>query len=311
MSLSAERPARVVSVGRNAAWIAFENEDRVRLAALRKNVERLALVPGDLVRATPLDDERVLIDRREPRTFTLERMTQGGRTKTMAANIDGITIVAALARPVLHVAMLDELIAFAEIHGIEARLIFTKADLASEAGVDSTSVRELYANLGYPAFIANPKTGAGIEPVARALDGRHTLLIGQSGVGKSSLFRALGGIADVGDVSKTGRGKQTTTSGKLHRFADGFLIDSPGVGEFALSGCSDAQIALGFVEFASFLGSCRFADCRHRLEPGCAVRAAVAAGRIAPSRYESYAAIVDREREQRPALKEARRSGAL
>ena len=300
MSPSTERPARVVSVGRNAAWISFEDEDRVRLAALRKNVARLALVPGDLVRATSLGDERVVIDAREPRTFTLERTTQGGRTKTMAANVDGIAIVASLARPVVHVGMLDELVAFAEIHGIAARLIFTKADLAFDAGVDPATLRDLYASLGYPVFIANPKAGDGVAAIARALEGGRTLLIGQSGVGKSSLFRALGGKADVGDVSKTGRGKQTTTTGKLYRFNRGFLIDSPGVGEFELSGCSDGQIALGFIEFGPYLGTCRFGDCRHRHEPGCAVRAATAAGRIAASRYESYAAIVDREREYRP-----------
>jgi ribosome biogenesis GTPase len=119
-------------------------------------------------------------------------------------------------------------------------------------------------------------------------------LIGQSGVGKSSLFQALGGDADVGDVSKTGRGKQTTTAGRLHRFAAGFLIDSPGVGEFELRDLSAAEIARGFVEFAPLLGSCRFSDCVHRSEPGCAVLAAVAAGTIAGSRYDSYRAILER-----------------
>ncbi len=286
------RPARVVSVGRNAAWICFEDEDVLRLAQLRKHVERVALVPGDLVLATPLGDERVVVERREPRSFALERTTGGGRTTTMAANIDGIAIVAALARPALHLAMIDELLAFAEIYDIVARLIFTKADIASE--VDVPAVLALYASLEYVALVANPKGRTGIAQVERVLAGHRTLLIGQSGVGKSSLFAALGGTADVGHVSKTGRGKQTTTTGRLHRFADGFLIDSPGVGEFELRDASPAELALGFREFAPLRGACRFGDCVHRGEPGCAVAAAVEAGTIAPSRFRSYRAMLDR-----------------
>ncbi|GAC1499683.1 MAG: small ribosomal subunit biogenesis GTPase RsgA [Vulcanimicrobiaceae bacterium] len=284
------RHARVVSVGRNAAWICFEDETVVRLAQLRKGLERVALVPGDLVVATPLEDERVIVQRREPRSFALERTTAGGRTKTMAANIDGIAIVAALARPAVHVAMIDELIAFAEIHDIVARLIFTKADLAPD--LDIAALLGIYTALGYTALVVNPKAGVGIADVDAALAGHRTLLIGQSGVGKSSLFGALGGTADVGDVSRFGRGKQTTTTGRLHRFADGFLIDSPGVGEFELHAISPAELAMGFREFARL--RCRFSDCVHRDEPGCAVAAAAAARSIAASRYASYRAILDR-----------------
>jgi ribosome biogenesis GTPase len=288
-----ERLARVVSVGRNAAWISFEDEEGVRLAALRKTVERTMLVPGDLVRAVPLDDERVVIERREPRTFALERTTAGGRTKTMAANVDGIAIVAAFARPAMHPAMIDELLAFAEIHGIAARLVFTKRDLA-EPGTDPDAIVARYRAIGYTTLVANPKTGAGVAAVRADLAGRRTLLIGQSGVGKSSLFAALGGDADVGDVGKTGRGKQTTTTGRLHRFPAGFLIDSPGVGEFEVRGCTIDEIASGFVDFAPFTGTCRFGDCTHRGEPECAVRGAVDAGGIARARYASYLTIVER-----------------
>jgi ribosome biogenesis GTPase len=288
------RLARVVSVGRNAAWISFEDETLVRLASLRKNVERLALVPGDLVLATPLEDERVVVDRREPRSFALERTTGGGRVKTMAANIDGIAVVAAFARPALHLAMIDELLAFAHLHDIGARLIFTKSDLADSAQFVAEVVA-LYRGIGYEALRANPKTREGTAAIETLLAGRQTLLIGQSGVGKSSLFRALGGEASVGDVSKTGRGKQTTTTGRLHRFVAGFLIDSPGVGEFELAGFAPAQVALGFVDLAPLVAGCRFSDCTHRMEPGCAVRGAVDAGIVARSRYASYLAILERE----------------
>jgi ribosome biogenesis GTPase len=286
--------ARVVSVGRNSVWIAFEDEEDVRLASLRKTAEREALVPGDLVRATSFGDDQVVVDAREPRTFALQRTTAGGRTKTMAANIDGIAIVVAFARPSPHLAMIDELIAFAELHGLTARLIFTKPDLAEPA--DLEAIVPLYARLGYATLVANLKTGEGTGAIESAFAGTQTLLIGQSGVGKSSLFRALGGPGAVGDVSKAGRGKQTTTTGRLHRFADGFLIDSPGVGDFTLAAVVPAELSLGFVEFGPLQGTCRFADCSHRDEPGCAIAAAVAEGAIAASRYASYRGILERPR---------------
>ncbi len=284
--------ARVVSVGRNAAWIAFDDEDGLRLAAMAKGTLRLELVPGDLVTALPLEDERVVIVAREPRTSALERTTAGGRVKTMAANVDGIAIVAALARPPLHLAMIDELLAFAELHDLAASLAFTKPDLAP-AGEDAAVVA-LYAGLGYRTFTLNPRTGDGVAAFTAAVAETRTLLIGQSGVGKSSLFEALGGTSLVGDVSKIGRGKQTTTTGRLHRFPRGFLIDSPGVGEFELAALSAQELAQGFVEIASRIRGCRFTDCRHRTEPGCAVLAALAAGEIAASRYASYRTILDR-----------------
>jgi ribosome biogenesis GTPase len=262
------------------------------VASLRKQLERQTLVPGDLVLARPLDGERALVERREPRSFALERTTAGGRTKTMAANIDGIAIVSALARPAPHLAMIDELMAFARLHAIEARLILTKPDLVEREQRDA--IQGLYAGLGYGVSILNPKTGEGLEGLEAALETHCTLLIGQSGVGKSTLFGALGGSGAVGDVSKTGQGKQTTTAGRLHRFRHGFLIDSPGVGDFELTGQPSAEVASGFVEFGALVPACRFRDCTHRTEPDCAVRLAVERGLVAGSRYASYRAILER-----------------
>jgi ribosome biogenesis GTPase len=292
-SPSPSRLARVVTVGRNAAWISFEDEgDRLRLAALRKTLDRQRLAPGDLVTATPLDEERVVVERREPRTFALERTTVRGRTKTMAANVDTLAIVAAFERPPLHLAMLDELLAFAELHELAAALILTKPDLIAPELAEEAPA--LYRSLGYPVAVVNSKQERGVDEAARLLDGRRAILIGQSGVGKSSLFAALGGSAEVGDVSKIGRGRQTTTTGRLHRFPSGWVIDSPGVGEFELHGIARNAVADGFVEFRPLTGSCRFTDCSHRTEPGCAIRSAVSAGAVAASRYASYLAILER-----------------
>jgi ribosome biogenesis GTPase len=288
-----ERVARVVTVGRNAVWIAFEDEDRLQLASLRKRAEKVPLVPGDLVIATPLDADRVVIDRRLPRDFALERTTAGGRTKTMAANVDAIAIVAAFARPAIHLAMIDELLAFAELHDLYPALVLTKSDVLADP-VAQAAIVEIYRALRYRVFVVNPKAREGTDAIEHELASRRTLLVGQSGVGKSSLFAALGGVSVVGDVSKIGRGKQTTTTGRLHRFAEGFIIDSPGVGEFELVGYTQGEIALGFPEIAAAAPGCRFADCTHRSEPNCAVRAARDAGSIAPSRYESYLGMLAR-----------------
>jgi ribosome biogenesis GTPase len=282
-----------VSVGRNAAWVALDGESRIRLAALRKQAPRPSLVPGDRVLAGPLDEDRVVIERREPRSFELVRRTGGGRDKTMAANVDAVAIVASFERPPLHFAMVDELLAFAELHGLLPLLLLTKPDLIDEARAGE--IRAIYESLGYAVFAINPKQHVGIDAVAEALALRHTLLVGQSGVGKSSLFRALGGESVVGDLSKAGRGRQTTSSARLLRFPGGFLIDSPGVGEFQLVDSAFSEVAYGFVEIRARAGECRFTDCTHRMEPGCAVQNAVETGDIAASRYESYLSIVGRE----------------
>lgn len=286
--------ARVIGVGRNAVWIACEETEDLRPASLPKRATRLHIVPGDLVEAVLLDDGRALIEACRPRESMLERVGEDGRRKTMAANVDGIAILSALADPEPHLAMIDELIAVAELNDLRAFLFFTKPDLV--AGAFAGGLSASYRSLGYETVLLNSRIGLGTAEAESLLRDRRTLLIGQSGVGKSSLFRALGGTASVGEVSKTGRGRQTTTSARLHRFPVGFLIDSPGVGEFELWGYDSQVIANGFVEFRPLLGGCRFNDCAHRDEPHCAVTTAVGSGAIGASRYASYRAIADRPR---------------
>jgi ribosome biogenesis GTPase / thiamine phosphate phosphatase len=197
-----------------------------------------------------------------------------------------MAIVAALTDPPPSLPLLDRLIAFAVQHGVEAALILTKADLAgAEAAARLSAV---YAPLGVTVLVVQPKTGAGVEALGRYLRGRHALLVGNSGVGKSSIFRALGGTATVGDLSRFGRGRQTTTSARLFQTETGFLVDSPGIGEFILDPMPPAALPQLFAEMREPATRCRFDDCRHLAEPDCAVIEAVTEGRIARSRYESY-----------------------
>jgi ribosome biogenesis GTPase / thiamine phosphate phosphatase len=285
------RRARVIAVGRNAAWIVAEDEHEPTLASMRKGDRHAAMVvPGDLVDAKRIAADRVVVDSVYPRGFALVRRTGGGRTKTMAANIDTIAIVAALVDPPLHLSMIDQLVAFAVQHDVSAMLLLTKADLAGEAAAERTAA--LYRAVGVETLLLQPKEGRGIDALRATLASRSALLVGNSGVGKSSIFRALGGIGVVGDLSRFGRGRQTTTSARLFRMGAGFLVDSPGIGEFVLDPMPATELGYLFVEMREPATQCRFKDCRHLSEPDCGVRRAVEEGRIAPSRYASYREIV-------------------
>ncbi len=284
-------PARVVSVGKNAAHVVLDAEERPRVADLKRATgKREMLAPGDRVHVRLLEDGRALVDRTEPRTFTLQRRTVEGRAKTMAANVDTMVTVTALADPPPRLLTLDQLLAFAELQNIAALVVLTKPDLADEE--TTNRLLSLYRSLGYEVLVVNPKTGDNVRGLRTAISHRRALLCGVSGVGKSSIFRALGGDAVVGDVSRHGLGRQTTTASRLFRMPDGFLIDSPGVAEFGLGAVTSGELLEGFREMRDLAARCRFTDCSHLHEPDCAVRAAVSAGEVAESRYESFRRIL-------------------
>jgi ribosome biogenesis GTPase len=279
--------ALVVSTGKNSAWVSVDGEAHARLAQLpRMTGARFMPVPGDVVAVRLLEDGHARVERVEPRAFTLERRSAGGRSKTMAANVDLLVTVTALANPAPRLVTLDQLLAFAEVEDIAAAVVLTKPDLEDE--VRQAELRELYRKLEYPAIVINPKTGENVDALRDLIHGRRALLAGNSGVGKSTIFRALGGESVVGDLSRRGLGRQTTSSGRLYRLGSGFLIDSPGINEFGLGTIGAAGLTQAFREIRGPALECRFADCTHVQEPDCAVQAAVADGSIAASRYASY-----------------------
>jgi ribosome biogenesis GTPase len=292
-------PARVVSVGKNAAHVVLDAEDVARIADLKRSSGKREMpVPGDRVAVRVLEDGRVLIDVIEPRTFVLQRRTIAGRAKTMAANVDTMVTVTSLADPPPRLLTLDQLLAFAELESIDALVVFTKPDLAQSAVVESLA--EIYRALGYGTEIVNPKRGDRMEELRARLSDRKSLLCGVSGVGKSSIFRRLGGESVIGETSRHGLGRQTTTAARLYRMSGGFLIDSPGVAEFGLGRIEAPELAGAFREMGRLAGGCRFSDCSHLHEPECAVREAVAAGSIAQTRYASYRQILGASPEGAP-----------
>jgi ribosome biogenesis GTPase len=185
---------------------------------------------------------------------------------------------------------LDQLLAFAEVEGIAAGIVFTKPDLGAPA--QTAELMALYGGLQYPTVCVNPKKGENVDALRDLLRGRRAMLVGNSGVGKSTIFRALGGDTPIGEVSRHGLGRQTTSAGRLYRIGTGFLIDSPGINEFGLGAIDALSLTQAFREMPELASRCRFTDCTHLQEPDCAVQGAAADGRIAATRYASYRRIL-------------------
>lgn len=250
-----------------------------------------AIVVGD--RVTVEDGSVTAV---APRRNAFQRAAAGasasGRLQVTAANLDRVLAVVALKDPPLSEGLVDRFAVTAEFLGLPLALAFTKADLASPAEI--AAAQALYARAGYPSHVVAAKQGSGIDELARALEGRRTLLVGHSGVGKSTLLNALVPGLDlrIGEVNaKTGKGRHTTTAATLLRIAPGppptEVIDTPGVRAFGLPRVTVEQLARLFPECRD-RGACRFNDCSHRSEPGCAVRAALEGAGAGPARYAAY-----------------------
>lgn len=228
-----------------------------------------------------------------PRESLLSRPDTRGRLKPVAANIDRIVIVIA-PTPLPHANLIDRYLVAAETVGIEPMILMNKTDVldaGTQPGVDALLAP--YRRIGYTVLTASTRSAEGLNVLRAALIPHISVFVGQSGVGKSSLVNALlpGVDTRVGELSEqTGKGRHTTTTARLFHFpSGGDLIDSPGIREFALWHVDEQQLAWGFREFRPFLGHCRFRDCRHRDDPGCALQQAVAEGHIDPRRLASFA----------------------
>lgn len=212
------------------------------------------------------------------------------REQVIVANVDQVSVVAALRSPDPDLLMLDRLLALAELNAIDAFLVVNKVDLGDPEELPAAF--EAYERTGYEVLRASAERGSGLDPFAERLAGRITVLTGQSGVGKSSLLNAVMPELElrVGEMSGRGdRGRHTTVAAALYPYAGGgYVADTPGLQYLALWGVDPAELDDAFRDIAPHAGGCRFADCRHRAEPGCAVREAVERGEIAERRYESY-----------------------
>ena len=270
-------------------------DGRERDAVLRGKAKRLAdrAVAGDRVRIDPatVDDAVVGIDGVEPRHSLLARRIPGGRgTRAVVANVDQVVVVTATVSPAPLLQLIDRLLVVAEANDIPPAVVINKVDLQPPDAV----VSHLRA-AGYTLVTTSTRTGTGIDALRELLAGKESVLTGASGVGKSSLLDALepGLGLRVGEISaKVMRGTQTTVAAALVPIpAGGFVADTPGFSDVGVWEIDPRQLPQCFPEFSAVAESCRFTDCSHRSEPGCAVRRGVDDGRIPVGRYESYVAI--------------------
>lgn len=280
---------------RQAVVLTREGEVACRMRArFMDRAKRLrgALVAGDEVEWEVDEQGTPVVEEVLPRRNSFSRRAAGfpPREQVVAANLDEVAVVASLARPSLREGLLDRVAVAAESAGLALRIVLSKADLVSPPEAERPAA--LYRSMGYPVHVVSAVAGQGLEDLFAAWRGRRSLVVGHSGVGKSTLLNALEPALGlrVGEVNAvTGRGRQTTTAAVLARLADGTeVVDTPGFRAFAPWGVEGGDLFHGFRDLRGHAAGCRFRDCAHVAEPDCAVRSAAEAGRVARERYESY-----------------------
>ena len=218
----------------------------------------------------------------------------------IASNVDLAIVVATIALPRTSTGFIDRFLVTAEAYHIPAALVFNKCDLWDEAQQDEARhLMDYYNSIGYTSFAVSAKRGDGLDRLQALMQGKICLFSGHSGVGKSALANALdpglnlriGAISDVHN-----KGKHTTTFAEMHRLAFGaWIVDTPGIREFALFDMETETLAQRFPEMRNLMSQCRFANCTHTHEPGCAVKEAVEKQEIASWRYDNYLRMFNNE----------------
>ena len=279
-------PETGLVVARHRRHIVVEDARGGQHACLLRG-RSLSVLAGDRVEWETGKDGTAVVLEVAPRQSTLTRIDSRGRREPIAANVTQLLVVAAPA-PKPDWLLIDRYLVAAELMGATATIVINKAELLEEP----LQPLETYRHIGYDVCATSAKRGTGLAELEERMRGQRSVMVGQSGVGKSSLLNAVLGesLQTVGALSERGsQGRHTTTTATLVRLPGGAeLIDSPGVRGYAPYIEDARDLDRGFREFRPLLGHCRFDDCSHRAEPDCAVKAAVDAGEIDAHRYESY-----------------------
>jgi len=275
-----------------------DQEGKVERCTLRRSIR--SLVTGDRVvwRAGKESHQGIsgVIEAVHPRKTVLTRPDYYDGIKPIAANIDHIIIVSSIA-PEFSRNIIDRYLVACEDIGITPIIVLNKVDLLDDESAKIID-KELqsYRDIGYHVLYSSMH-GTGLDDLKSVMKDKINIFVGQSGVGKTSLLNML--LPEVeavtGEISEgSGLGKHTTTTARLYHFSDGGdLIDSPGIREFSLWHLEAERIASGFIEFRDYLGNCRFRDCKHQADPGCALVEAVENGKIDNARFNSFLRILE------------------
>ena len=291
------------------AWELFPAVLRGRIRLRESGITNPVAV-GDCVEYT-LDGEAsehnpaVITRVCERRNYVIRRSTNLSRqAHIIAANVDRAYIIVSLYFPELKLPFLDRILLTCELYGIPATVVLSKTDLyRAEAPDELAHFRAIYEGAGYPVIETSVPEGLGIEALREACRGKINLFSGESGVGKSSLIKALDPALDpkVGSISLSHlQGRHTTSLYEMYPLASGgYVIDSPGLRGFGLVDVDPDEIARYFPEMLAVSADCRFTPCTHTHEPGCAVKAALEDGRISPERYHSYLGMLEEDQKFR------------
>lgn len=270
---------------------------RLRLKGVRSTNP---VVVGDRVIVEPDEESSAIVEIIPRRNYVIRRASNLSKeSHIIAANVDHALLIVTLHSPATPYEFVDRFLITCEAYNIPVTIVLGKADtLVGEYAEEAANFETIYGNAGYSVMRLSSTTGLGVEQIHQLIDNHTILVAGNSGVGKSTLISAIAPEVEIrtGEISESHhKGKHTTTFSTMYRVGNGYIIDTPGIKGFGLIDIDDKELCRYFPEMMHLAPGCRFHNCTHIHEPGCAVREAVEQGIVAWSRYESYLKILDED----------------
>ena len=270
---------------------------RLRLKGIRSTNP---VVVGDRVVVEPDDESSAIVEILPRRNYIIRRASNLSKeSHIIGANIDRALLIVTLHSPSTPVEFVDRFLVTCEAYNVPVTIVLGKADtLVGEHEAEAEEFTAIYRDAGYDIVRLSSTTGEGIDEIRELLKGHTTLIAGNSGVGKSTLVSTICPALDIrtGEISESHhKGKHTTTFSTMYRIDEGYIIDTPGIKGFGLIDIDSKELCRYFPEMMRLAPDCRFYNCTHTHEPGCAVQEGVKQGIVAWSRYESYLKILDED----------------